>query len=136
MRISPVSFGSLMICKIESGLPKPPVPQLIDTAFRTNKTLSGVYTLQPMKIHDEKIDGTVHDAARNFAFSLNEKYKSQLPKGSKKVILTEAEFYKNPRETEKKYFLTAATNYDEGTIHNAISNGSLFLSVRFSRPLH
>ena len=95
------------------------------------------YELQEMKKHEGIIDGTVHDASRNFAYSLNEKYKNLLPRGSNKVILTEADFnVKNREDIEQRYFLTAASNTDEAKIHNIISNSPLFLSARFSPPIN
>ena len=84
------------------------------------------------KAFSEKIDGTVHNAAKNFAENLDRLYKKELPKGSKRVKLTEVDFYVNPRETQKRYFLTAATNDDENKIHEILSQSSVFYTAKFN----
>ncbi len=132
MTIRPVSFGSLMVFTLNDNKPNVPIPMLMRISFNNNPTLKKNYNLKDMvEFTEEKIDGTVHNAAQNFAERLDAKYKSQLPKGSKNVILTEADFYVNPRETQKRYFLTAATNDDERKIHNALNKSLNFFVAKF-----
>ncbi len=137
MRISPVSFGSLMVFTIQNDNKKPSVqkpeiiPQMMKVSFNNNPQLKN-YRLQDIQKYSEKIDGTVHNAAKNLAEELDNKYKHQLPKGSNKVILTEADFYINPQlDTVKRYFLTAATGKDERKIHRALSKSSVFYVAKF-----
>ncbi|MBQ9246122.1 hypothetical protein IJ182_07645 [bacterium] len=141
MNISPISFGSLMVGTLKSGRPKAPVPVLVDLAFNCETVnidgnerknpLSRYNLMSDIIHHEEKIDGTVHNANLDFAKELNTKYKSKLPKGSNKVIMTEADFYINPRETEKRYFLTAASQRDEKEIHKVLSKSKEFYTVRY-----
>lgn len=131
MNINPVSFGSLMVFTLNDNKPKAPVPNLVRTSFRNNSQLKG-YNLTDTVSFSEKIDGTVHNAAMDFAQNLDRLYKKDLPKGSKDVILTEADFYVNPRETQKRYFLTAATAKEEAKIHQILSNSTLFYVQKFN----
>lgn len=131
MKISPVSFGSLMTFTIEDGQPKVPVPYMVKMSFRHNNKLQGYDLQEDILVHEEKIDGTVHNAAANFCEKLDNLYKSKFPKGSKKVLLTEADFYVNPRETQKRYFLTAATAEEENKILKLLGVSNDFYTVKF-----
>ena len=131
MNIRPVSFGSLMVFTLNDNKPKADIPTLMKISFNNNKQLKQ-YTLTDTVSFSEKIDGTVHNAAKNFAEDLDRLYKKELPKGSKRVKLTEVDFYVNPRETQKRYFLTAATNDDENKIHERLSQSSVFYTAKFS----
>ncbi len=131
MTIRPVSFGSLMVFTLNDNKPKAPVPKLMKISFNNNKALKQYYLTDTVIYTKEKIDGTVHNASQNFAERLDKEYKNQLPRGSKKVILTEAEFYVNPRDTQKKYFLTAATDEDENRIHKALNKSVDFYIAKF-----
>ncbi|MCD7878832.1 MAG: hypothetical protein LUG16_02730 [Candidatus Gastranaerophilales bacterium] len=131
MSISPVSFKSLMVFTLKDNKPKASVPDLVKMSFANNPKLKN-YKLQNNIIHhDEKIDGTIHNAARNFAKTLDKKYKKSFYNDSKKVYLTEADFYVNPRDTEKRYFLTAASQKDEGNIHKTLIKSPAFYVARF-----
>ncbi len=132
MNIPPVSFKSLMVFTLEDGKPTESIPNLMQTAFDYNPSLSN-YSLQKDVFHfnDAKIDGTVNNAAKNFARRLDLKYKHLLPKGSKKVILTEADFYVSSKETKKRYFLTASTDNEEENIHNILSKSSDYYVAKF-----
>ena len=131
MNIPPVSFGSLMVFTINDDKPKVSIPQLLKISFNNNRLLKNYNFVDTFEKYGEVIDGTVHNAAQNFAEDLDRKYKSILPKGSKDVILTQAEFTINPRETRTRYFLTAATNDDEERLHNILSKSSVFYTARF-----
>ena len=131
MNLSPVSFGSTMVFTINDGKPKASVPALVKTAFKNNPELEDYILSDTFKYTEEKIDGTVHNAAPNFAEFLDKKYKELLPKGSNKVILTEAEFYVNPKETQKRYFITASNNEQESQIHKILSQGITLFSAKF-----
>ncbi len=132
MNINPISFKSLMVFTLNDGKPKAPMPVLIQTAFRNNPKLKA-YKLTDTATFNEDIDGTVHNAAMNFAKRLDELYRNILTKGSKKVKLTKVNFYVNPRETEERYFLTAATEEDEKRIHKLISRTDKFYSAKFGQ---
>ena len=125
--IKPVSFGSLMVFTINDNRPKASIPQLMKISFNNNPALKTYTLTDTIEYTQEKIDGTVHNAAQNFAERLDKEYKNKLPKGSRRVILTEADFYVNPRDTQKKYFLTAATNDDEKKIHKALNKVLFFM---------
>ncbi len=129
--IKPVSFGSLMVFTINDNRPKASIPQLMKISFNNNPALKTYTLTDTIEYTQEKIDGTVHNAAQNFAERLDKEYKNKLPKGSRRVILTEADFYVNPRDTQKKYFLTAATNDDEKKIHKALNKSSIFYVAKF-----
>lgn len=131
MNTRPVSFGSLMVFTINDNRPKADVPTLIKTSFKNNPQLKG-YNLTDTVSFSEKIDGSVHNATSNFAKDLDKLYRKMFPKGSKDVKLTEADFYVNPRETKKRYFLTAATDKDEAAIHDILSKSSVFYTAKFS----
>lgn len=131
MSISPVSFGSLMVFTLNDGKPKAPVPTLVKTAFQNNDKLKD-YTIRDGFVHPEKIDGTVHNAAKDFALQLDRKYKKDMKKGLKEVRMTEADFYINSRETQKKYFLTASTKEEEAALLNILGKGSTLYVARFN----
>lgn len=131
MNIPPVSFGSLMVFTLNDDKPKASVPQLLQISFHNNPALKNYKLCDTFQKSEEVVDGTVHNAAQNFAESLDKKYKLVLPKGSKEVILTEVDFSVNPRETQKRYFLTAATNDDEEKIHNILSKSSVYYTAKF-----
>ena len=131
MRVPPVSFKSLMVFTLSDDKPTLKVPQLMDLSFKHSPQLKNYVLTDLVHYNKEKIDGTVHNASADFAERLDEEYKNQLPKGSKKVIFTEADFYVNPRETQKRYFLTAATNEDEDRLHRILSKSSAFYTVKY-----
>ena len=132
MKTSPVSFGSLMCFTINDGKPKASVPEMVNMAFMCNPKLSG-YNLDKdvIEFKTEIIDGTVHNAAADFCEKLDKLYKKMLPKGSNRVVLTEAEFYVNPRETQKRYFLTAPTAEDETKILRTLGVSNDFYTAKF-----
>lgn len=134
MRISPVSFGSLMCFTIKDGKAKVPVPDLVKLAFNNNNYLKKRYRLEnKISVYDgEPEDGTVYNAFGDFGKKLDLLYKKVLPKGSNKVILTEAEFFVNPRETEKRYYITAATAEDENRILKTLSSNDSFYTVKIN----
>lgn len=131
MSIRPVSFGSLMVFTLKDGKPKADVPTLVKTAFNNNEQLRE-YHLQDGFKYEEKIDGTVHNASKNFARTLDRRYQRQLPRGSKQVNFTEADFSINPRETEKRYFLTASSKEEETALLKILSQGSTLYVAQFN----
>lgn len=131
MKTNPVSFKSLLVFTIKDGKPKAPVPDLIRASFNNNDFLKQYHLDKDITVFNEKIDGTVYNANSDFCQLLDNKYKLNLPKGSKRVIITEADFYINPKDTEKRYFLTAATNEDENKIHNKLGKSNLFYAAKF-----
>ncbi len=133
MRVSPVAFKSLMVFTLKGDKPSAEVPQIMKYTFDNNNSLKDYNLTKLVPYNKGKIDGTVHNAAADFAGTLDSEYKGELPKGSKKVILTSADFYVNPRETQKRYFLTAATSEDEERLHKILSKSLAFFTVKF-RP--
>lgn len=131
MQINPLSFKSLMVFTLEDNKPKAPIPLLMKAAFDNNPKLSSYLLTDVVEFNDDKIDGTVHNASKNFAKRLDVKYKKQLPKDSKKVILTEANFHVNAHETKKRYFLTASTNDKEEELHNILSKSAEYYVAKF-----
>ncbi len=131
MNISPVSFGSLLVCHIKDGKSHAPIPNLVKLSFNHNKSLNR-YTLNPTKEYPEEIDGTIHNANKIFAKKLDEEYSKYLPKGSKNVYITEVKASINPRESETRYFITAATNKDEKRIHEVLSKSNQFIVGKFN----
>lgn len=131
MKTSPVSFGSLMCFTINDGKPKASVPEMIKLSFAMNGKLSG-YDLQTdvIDFKGEPVDGTVHNAAADFCERLDKMHKHMLPKGSNKVVITQADFYVNPRDTEKRYFVTAPTADDENKILKALGPSNNFYTVK------
>ena len=130
MKTNPVSFKSLLVFTIKDGKPKAPVPDLIRASFNNNDTLKQYGLDKDIAIFEEKIDGTVFNANSDFCQRLDKLYKNNLPKGSKRVMITQADFYVDPKNTEKRYFLTAATNEEENKILNFINKfGTLILAL-------
>ena len=137
MNVSPVSFGSLMCFTIKDGKPKAPVPMLVKAAFNNNDIIKNKYKYKldnnVTEYTKEKIDGTVFNASANFCNELDKLYKNILPKGSKRVIMTSADFFINPTQTEKRYFITAATASDEEKIFRTLNkNNTNFYVAKFN----
>ncbi len=130
MKSSPVSFGSLMCFSI-SQRPSVGIPDMLKLSFNRNPNLN-MYNLQDTFTYTaDKPDGTVHNAYDKFTAFLDRLHAPKLPKGSKNVIVTEADFFVNPYKTEKKYFVTAATAEDEKKIFEELTNTREFYTVQF-----
>lgn len=130
MKTSPVSFGSLMCFTIDDDKPKAPVTDMVKMAFLCNDKLMNYNLDKDVWIHKEKVDGIDHNAAADFCKLLDMKYRQLLPKGSNRVILTEADFYVNSKDTEKRYFITAPTAKDEKFILRTLTVSNDFYTVR------
>lgn len=131
MKTSPVSFGSIMVFTLNDGKPKANTADMVRTSFQYNYDLSDYQLIKTVKYDGEQIDGTVYNSTPSFAKLLDKQYKDLLPKGSKKVILTEADFYINAKNMQKKYFLTAATEDDEAEIHKILGKGIALFAAKF-----
>ncbi len=133
MSIKPISFGSLLCFTLKDGKPKAPVPSMVMAAFRNNPGLKMYKLDQKIRQYKgEDIDGTVYNATGDFGKLLDKKYAHELPKGSNKVLLTEADFFVNPRQTEKRYFITAATYEDERKILDVLSKTNEFYTAKIN----
>ncbi len=132
MKISPVSFKSIMVFTLNDGKPKAPVMDLVRTAFEYNPALQSYSLDKDNFVFEDKVNGAAYNASTNFTKFLDRKYSDLLPKGSNRVIATEADFYSNTRDHEKRYFLTAATKEDEERIHKCLSKSKIFYAARFS----
>ena len=128
MAIRPVSFGSLMVFTLKDGKPKADVPTYVRTAFKNNEQLKG-YELKEGYKYEDEIDGTVHNAANNFAITLDQRYAKDIK--PKQVNLTQAEFSVSPRKTETRYFLTASTREEEAALLKILSKGSTLYVAKF-----
>ncbi len=128
MAIRPVSFGSLMVFTLKDGKPKADVPTYVRTAFKNNEQLKG-YELKEGYKYEDEIDGTVHNAAKNFAITLDQRYAKDIK--PKQVNLTQAEFSVSPRKTETRYFLTASTREEEAALLKILSKGSTLYVAKF-----
>jgi hypothetical protein len=135
MNIPPVSFGSLLVFTLDDAN-SASIPDLMKATFENNPVLSNYEltdTFEYTKKGDEDtvLDGTIWNSRKNFADELDLLHQNTLDKKPQKVILTSAEFTKNPRETRTLYFLTAATDKDEKKIHETLSKSSSYLINRF-----
>lgn len=131
MKTNPISFKSLLVFTINDGKPKAPVTDLVRAAFNNNNELKQYRLDRDIVVFKEKMDGTIFNANSNFCQKLDNDYKKLLPKGSKRVIITQADFYTNPKETQKRYFLTAATADDEDKILKTLGKSNLFYAAKF-----
>lgn len=131
MRTSPVSFGSIMVFTINDGKPKADTGDMIRTAFKYNYDLAEFKLLDTIQYTGEEIDGSVYNAAPSFAQLLDKKYRDLVPKGSNKVVLTEADFYVNPREKQKRYFITANSDREESRLQRILGQGMFLFAAKF-----
>lgn len=130
MNVSPVSFGSLMVFKLNDGKPDKILEQFMKVSFAKNPDLAQ-YSLDATKEAVGVEDGTVHNSAMNYARNLDEAYKAYLQLNPKKVVLTKARFSTNRNKVDTKYFLTAATAEDEEKIHQTLSKSKDFFVAKF-----
>lgn len=116
MNIPPVSFKSLMCFTIDDNRPKEDLEKIIKTAFAYNSDLSSFRLDEDVYQHGEVIDGTVYNANANLCDELDKIHKNKFLDAPRKVILSVVDVAINPRETRKRYYLTAATTEDENKI--------------------
>ena len=141
MKTSPVSFGSMMVVrkpqpgrqiplKDESGNPALRNYRLQDETMTPtrNADKSLRYNPKDTSIYNTH-DATVYNAFKNYTFKLDEEYRKNLglfKNNPQKVIFSEVDFWVSPHKTEKRYFLTAATEEDEIRIHNILSQSKRY----------
>lgn len=160
MKTSPVSFGSLMVGRLYQPGHHLPLRDEISLSFPDSNGDGGHPALRSYNLDDKTYtptrnddgslrdndtpdtsiytahDGTVYNAFKNYALKLDDEYRKKLDlfrDNPQKVIFTEVDFYVSPRQTEKRYFLTAATNDDEAKIHNVLSQGYRYLVGRWEK---
>lgn len=133
MRTNPVSFKSLLVFTLNDGKPRASVPEIVRMAFKHNDNLKQYQVDAYIRPHKETMDGTVFNANSDFCQYLDEKYRNILTKGSKKIIMTSADFYINPTDTQKRYFITAATAEDEEKILKELGKSNHFYAARFKK---
>ncbi len=131
MKTSPVSFGSLMAFTINDKKPKENAGNMVKTAFIFNYNLSDDYVLEQVKYQGIPIDSSVNNAVPGFCKFLDEQYKNYFKKNSKKVIMTEADFYVNSNEIQKRYFLTASNDKKEKHIQSILGSGFTLFVAKF-----
>lgn len=131
MKTNPISFKSLLVFTLRDGRPKAPIPDLVKAAFKNNPILKDYHVEHDVLVHKGETDGTLYNANSDFCQLLDKKYSPLLPKGSRKVLITEADFYINATDKEKRYFVTAATAEDENKIHKQLGKSNAFYAARF-----
>ena len=150
MNISPVSFGSLMVGRTPKPGNQAPIKELVALSFPESNGDGGNPMLRNYRfddkthcptrdaknnlIEEQTPDGTVFNAFKNYALKLDDLYRKKLDafkNNPQKVIFTEVDFYISPRKTEKRYFLTAATEEDEIKIHKVISESRDYLTLKW-----
>lgn len=139
MKISPVSFGSLLCFPMPGAMDTETVDNMLWAAFKNNPKLSG-YDLQDDVFeyrtpNNEPIDGSVQNALGDFSDKLDSIHKDKLIPGSNKVIISRANFtdMNDKRMVRENYFITAPTSKDEDKILQALQDTNLFLTVRVSK---
>lgn len=133
MKTNPVSFKSLLVFTINDGKPHAPIPDIVRAAFKNNPALKQYDFDTYVRTHDEEIDGTVYNANSDFCQLLDARYRNVLTKGSKRIIMTTADFLINPTDTQKRHFITAATADDEEKILKELGKSNHFYTARFKR---
>ena len=151
MKMSNVSFGSIMVCRLKRPGNLLPLKDEISLSFPDEKGIGGDPALKDYRLstntmyptrgskpdeinENEAPDGTVYNAFKNYALKLDDKYRQKLglfKDNPKEVIFTEVDFFVSPRKTEKRYFLTAATPEDEIKIHKTLSKTTRYLVGRW-----
>lgn len=121
----------MLVFTLRDGRPKAPIPDLVKAAFKNNTALQQYRVEKDVFKHNGEIDGTLYNANSDFCQLLDKKYANLLPKGSTKVIITEADFYINDKDTEKRYFVTAPTADDENRIHKQLGQSNAFYAAKF-----
>ena len=133
MALKPVSFKSLQVFTIDDGRPKPRISDMIRIAFFNNPDLSRYNLQDTVYFTTGRQDATVDNAMQHFAEVLDEKFRSDLRRHPANVYLTETEFYVNPRDKEKRVFVTASSESDEKHILQVLGKGFTLFTAKF-RP--
>ena len=131
MKNAPVSFGTIMVFTTDDKKPKENTRKMIETSFGFNYNLNDYFKLETKEYLAEPIDASIYNAAPSFCKFLDKRYKNSFDKNSNKVILTEADFYVNSKEKQKRYFLTAKTNLMETYIQHIIGCGFTIFAAKF-----
>lgn len=91
------------------------------------------YEFKPY-LYKNTYDSTQWNANKKFAKTLNNLYRKQLKsfkENPKRVIFTEVDAYVNPVKTEKKYFLTAASDSEEAKLHKILCESKRYYVARW-----
>lgn len=130
MSIRPISFKSLQVFTMP-GAPTAPIPELIKATFKYNKDLKDYELSDLFEYQGEEMDGTIHNATKDFAAYLDKKFQNVIPQNSKQVKFSEGVFTINPRDTEKRYFLTTSGWKEEKKLLNILNKGGILIAVAF-----
>lgn len=139
MKISPVSFGSLLCFPMPGAMDTETVDNMLWAAFKNNPKLSGYDLQDDVYEHQtetgEPIDGSIQNALGDFCDKLDIIHKEELAPGSNKVRISRANFtdMNDKRVVRENYFITAPTSKDEDKILQALQDTNLFLTVRVSK---
>lgn len=138
MNVSPVSFGSLMVFRFQKPGNQVPLHQEVGLSFPDEHGNGGNPKLQEYQFsayhYKEKYDSTTWNANKNFAKRLDKQYRKQVgafKSNPKRVIFTEVDAYVSPFKTEKKYFITAATDADEEKIHKILCESKRYYIAKW-----
>ncbi len=132
----PVSFGSLMAFTVKNN--NNYIPQMLNNSFTsqtTNHHLNEKYVLVEKPLEKDVYDGTAFNATKNVANKLDNKYKDDFYVNPRKVFLTPVKISDRSGEIQTRYFITAATQEDEDTIHNSLSGTNQFLVAKFIKEI-
>ena len=150
MKVSPVSFGTILVGRVPLPGNQLPVKDEISLCFpdsngdggnpalRNYRFDSGYYC--PTRdengnlIKDKAPDGTVYNSSQKSTILLDELYRKKLDvfkNNPQKVIFTEVDCFVNPKETKKKYFLTAASDVDEIKICKVLNQTKRLFALKW-----
>lgn len=130
--MKPVSFGSLMAFTVKHN--NNYLPQMLKASFESTTTahhLNEKYVLVEKPLEKDVYDGTAFNATKNVANKLDNKYNKDFDVNPRKVFLTPVKISDRSGAIQTRYFITAATQEDEDTIHNSLSGTNQFLVAKF-----
>lgn len=137
MRVSPVSFGSLMVVRMKKrGTDHTPIEDMLRLSFPDSNGRGGNKEFKSYRLSELRECGdedfTVYNATKDFAQKLDLKYQAELDKNPHKVILTKGSFQINPRgDKVEKIFLTAVNSTEEAKIHKVLCKSEDLIAVNF-----
>lgn len=130
--MKPVSFGSLMAFTVKHN--NNYLSEMLKASFTSPTTahhLNEKYVLVEKPLERDVYDGTAFNATKNVANKLDNKYKEDFRVNPRKVFLTPVKISDRSGAIQTRYFITAATQEDEDTIHNSLSGTNQFLVAKF-----
>ena len=130
MKISPVSFGSIMLFQLKDGRPKIDIPTIMETAFQRNNALIGYNLSEIQIIDDDRIDYSINNSSAVFSENLDNRYREELDKYHDRIFFSEANFVYTPKNVEKRYFITAHNDEEERYLQSIFQLDRSLYAVR------